>query len=675
MSSRVRDLWSTLALGATLVAGLAGCDQTLDPEDEARATAPRVTLHFNRPSANEEVGINTPVDDILVQMIDRARVSVDFAVMGFSKTTIVDALVRAWGRGVQLRFVGDARHAWGTVVGYHEMDRLNIPMAIGNQSHIMHNKFFIVDDRFVLTGTGNITSTGFDRNDNNWAFIDSPQVASDFKDEFEQMMRGRFGFGKDKIDNGNAYTVGDTRVETCFSPQEDCMGRILQGIDEATESIEFFIFAFTKDQVGSGLIAKHNEFERYNDCCSPGRRPRLSAEELAQCDAEITCETPYRRKFVRGVIDRSQLHSNGPYHEIYRLLANGLDLRIDGNDNSRTPGDYQAGGGRQHSKTMIVDGRTEDAVILTGSFNWSSSATVSNDETLLVLKGARMGARYVEYFDVLWGLGKDYGGNYVGDEDGTAAGDVIINEVMWDGYNGDCLHRSIAGLTVPCDDAEANTREQVNNDEFVELLNTTDRVIDLSLWTLTTQNDFVVGFYPGTVIGPYERFLVLGHNTQPYDDLYPHTRGGAYDKADFVMNMANDQRFLRLNLRNADFEIGLIDRRGVRVDRAGDGGPPFFGGRQSDPDGVVRNYSMVRSHIPCRDDGSDRPCVQVGDGADPRSWGIALGEGGGENVRPAYRDIIIATPGTPNPGTALPDEDPTFRSETGVRDSAEEQVP
>lgn len=662
------------ALSGLLIAGaLAGCEQTLDAEDELQSRTPRVTTHFNRPSSSAEVGVNTPVDDILVQMIDRSTATIDFAVMGFSKTTVVNALVRAWKRGVKLRFVGDARHAWGDVIGYMEMDRLNVPMAIGNQSHIMHNKFFIIDDRFVLTGTGNITSTGFDKNDNNWAFIDSPQVASDFRDEFEQMFSGHFGFGKSPQDNGNTFEVGDTVVETCFSPQEDCMGRILQGIDEATESIEFFIFAFTKDQVGSGLIAKHREFERYNDCCSPGRRPQLSSEELAVCDAEITCESPYRRKFVRGVIDRSQLHSNGPYHEIYRLLANGLDLRIDGNDNSYTPGDYQAGGGRQHSKTMIVDGHTDHAVILTGSFNWSSSATVSNDETLLVLNGARMGQDYTQYFDVLWGLGKDYGGNYIGDAEGTRQGDLIINEIMWDGYNGDCLHRTIAGLTVPCDDPDANGRSPVDNDEFVELLNTTGKVIDLSLWTLTTRNDFVVGFFPGTTIGPYERFLVVGQNTQPYDDLYPQTRGGAYDRADFVMNMANDQRFLRLNLRNADFELRLVDRQGQTMDVAGDGGPPFAGGRETGADGVTRNYSMVRLQRPCQSD-NGAPCVDVIDGAEPAAWASASGAPG-DNVRPAYRDIIVATPGTANPNTAVPAEDETFRTPTGERDDAESQIP
>ena len=34
-------------------------------------------------------------------------------------------------------------------------DQLGIPMISGNLFHIMHNKFFIIDERHVITGTGN----------------------------------------------------------------------------------------------------------------------------------------------------------------------------------------------------------------------------------------------------------------------------------------------------------------------------------------------------------------------------------------------------------------------------------------------------------------------------------------------------------------------------------------
>ena len=70
-------------------------------------------------------------------------------------------------------------------------------------------------------------------------------------------------------------------------------------------------------------------------------------------------------------------------------LNNGVPLQLDGNDNSRQPGDYQAGGGRLHSKTMVIDADGLNPTVITGSFNWSASATSANDEFLLVLRGPR----------------------------------------------------------------------------------------------------------------------------------------------------------------------------------------------------------------------------------------------------------------------------------------------
>lgn len=654
------SLW---ALGVLCAAAL-GCTRELDEPDRRAMFVPRVMAIFNLPGSDEPGGLDYNTDDMLVQMIERTRSTIDFSVMGFSQNTIIDALIRAHHRGVRLRFVGDARHYFGHQRAYEEFDRLGIEMQVGNQNHIMHDKFFVFDSRYVLTGTGNITPTGFGRNDNNWVSIDSPQVAADFVAEFEQQLRGRFGYSKEVIDNGNTYVVGDTVVEVHFSPQEDAMGRILEAVEGASHSVEFFIFAFTKDQLGSLFVAKHEEFEQYNRCCDPDRADALEGDEAAFCAEAITCEQPFVRKYVRGVIDRSQLHSNGPYHEVYRLITHGIEVRMDGNDNSRQPGDYQAGGGRQHAKTLVVDGRTPHAQVLTGSFNWSSSATLANDETLLVLRSERLGIEYSDYFDYLFRLAKRTGERWLGDGSGLRTGDVIFNEIGWDGYNGrvDPAETPDAGSTRP--------QDFVYNDEFIELLNTTGRPIDLSLWTIAAQDDFVVGLYPGTVIGPYERFLIVDHNVEAYDDLRPQMPDGAYTGADFVMNMANDQRFLRMNLANARFELRLLDPRGNVVDVAGDGGPPFAGGRewipgspQTDPRDL-RVRSMERVHFDCESD-PDPECRPIRNGRNASSWRACTdpAEELTVQIREGYERNVIATPGQPNSGfTAFPAEDPTWRA-------------
>ncbi len=622
------------------VLALAACATEPDLGDLEQARAPRIDVYFNEPGSRAANGSDALTDDILVQTIDLARSRIDASFYGLSRRTIIEALIRAHERGIRIRFVGDARTNAGYTGGYLDLDRLNIPMQVGNQNHIMHNKFMIVDGHRVFVGTGNITSNSFNNDNNNWLIIDSPDVAADFTAEFEQMFAGRFGAAKEIIENGNTYDVGDTRVEVYFSPQEDAMGRILEAIDQAEESIRFFIFAFTKDQVGAAFIRKHQEFERYNACCDPS-----VCTTAGGCCADVACEEPFRRRFVQGVIEQSQLHSNGPYHEVYRLLGAGVDVVMDGNDNARTPGDYQGGGARQHDKTMVIDAGLPTGRVLTGSFNWSASATQANDETMLVMQGERLARQYGEHFDSLYRQGREMGRDFVGRRE-IAVGDIVFNEIHWDGYNGD----------VDTSDASGDL---VYNDEFIELLNRTGRVIDLSLWTIASDDDFVVGFYPGTLIGPWERFLIADHVLAPFQDGVPQQSVSAFTNADFVMNVANDPRFLRLNLHNLAFRLRLLDPAGAQMDVAGNGGPPFAGGRREEG-GVLRNRSMERVHFDCA--GAD-DCAPIGPGDDPASWEACLLDEGGANVNEAYRAIVIASPGAPNSGGEdVPAEMADFRT-------------
>ncbi len=88
------------------------------------------------------------------------------------------------------------------------------------------------------------------------------------------------------------------------------------------------------------------------------------------------------------------------------------------------------------------------------------------------------------------------------------------------------------------------------------------------------------------------------------------------------------------------------------MDVAGNGGPPFAGGREN-IGGRLVNFSMERRH-------------PVLPGDDPNSWRRCDASEGSENVNPPFRDIIIATPGETNyvnlTDDTYPEPDNTFRS-------------
>lgn len=590
---------------------LFGCNPPPTQAEYDQTRGGNVEVFFNDPGSRLQNIWAPDAVDIMVDLIDSATATLDFAVMGFSQDEVVEAIVRAHDRGVAVRMVGDAGHLYNS--GYARMYDRHIPIVTGNLSHIMHDKFMVVDGRFIFCGTANWTPTDLIHNSNNFVMIDNPLVAEDFTAEFEQMFDGLFGHSKVEQDNGRSYQVGDTTVEVWFSPNEDALGRIQELIEAAQYSVRFTIFAFTKDQVGSSFIRAQERFEE------------------ADAAAGVDPSTDFReRRSVAGLIDQSQLHSNGQYHEVYRLLGAGVPMRMDGNDASRQPGDYQAGGGRLHSKTMVIDAYGEDPVVITGSFNWSASATQSNDEFMLVLKGPRVAQIYDEYFESLWANGRTMGGDRIGN-DGLEAGDVVINEVMWYGVT----PADLDGF-----------------DEFIELRNMTDREINLDLWQITNPDDFVVGLPPGSRLPPNGTFTIVDHVLEAYEDGAPQDEGSAYVTGDLVVNSYNDNRQSRLYLKDTALELILRDPGATVMDHIGDGGPAFAGGPEAST-GVTNGWaarSMERLPNP-------------GDGRDPANWkASSVSEGGawvnrepvciessqGGCVPTPYSSFIFATPGEPN---------------------------
>ncbi len=575
------------------------------PEDLDQTRGGRLDVFFNEPGTRQQNMWEPDAVQVMIETIRDARASIDFAVMGFARDEVVQELVAAHDRGVKVRMVGDAGHLNNS--GYAAFRERHIPMVSGNFNHIMHNKFMIVDSRFIFGGTANWTDTDLRHNSNNFFLLDSPAVAADFLQEFEQMFAGVFGHNKIEIDNGRFYQLGDTLVEVWFAPNEDVMGRILELVDAAEESVRFTIFAFTKDQVGSAFIRKQAEFAAKD------------AADGVPADASV-----FERRTVAGMIDQSQLHSNGQYHEVYRLLGAGIPLRMDANDNSQQPGDYQAGGGRLHSKTMLIDADGDNPVVITGSFNWSSSAAASNDEFLLIFHGLdaegattrRVSADFNEYFDKLWTNGRRMGQTRAG-EDGLEAGDIIINEVMWYG-----LHEG----------------DPDGFDEYIELRNLTDRDIELDLWSIANANDFVVGLPPGSIVPANGLFTILDHTMEVYQDGVPQDERSAFRNGDLVVNSFNDNRQSRLYLKDGALDLRLLDPDGNVIDRAGNGGPAYAGGPGSLPTdngsrAVVR--SMERRY-------------PAGDGTDAAQWYACSVDEGGDNVNEDYRERMLGTPGEDN---------------------------
>ena len=90
--------------------------------------------------------------EAVLRDIDEARRSIHVAAYVFTSKPIVQALVAAHQRGVDVETVLDKSNATVCYTQVAELVAAGVPMRINSQYAIMHDKFIVVDDTTMETG-------------------------------------------------------------------------------------------------------------------------------------------------------------------------------------------------------------------------------------------------------------------------------------------------------------------------------------------------------------------------------------------------------------------------------------------------------------------------------------------------------------------------------------------
>jgi hypothetical protein len=201
----------------------------------------------------------TPMEDALLSLIDGATTSIDVALYGLNRQSIVDALSAADNRGVTVRVVGDDDAASGAYsTSYQALTDAGITIVTDASGDIEHNKFAIIDGQIVWTGSTNLTDTGFTLNANNSVVITGTTLAGVYTTEFEEMWSGTFH--ADKADNTpHLFDYDGTLVESYFSPSDLVAFEVWDELADADATIHFAMFFWTDDlhtKAGRGRIGR-----------------------------------------------------------------------------------------------------------------------------------------------------------------------------------------------------------------------------------------------------------------------------------------------------------------------------------------------------------------------------------------------------------------------------------
>jgi phosphatidylserine/phosphatidylglycerophosphate/cardiolipin synthase-like enzyme len=129
-------------------------------------------------------------DQVLTSWINSSEKTLDAAIYGLTDSDIAAAFVRAKARGVKVRLIEDRSQSMGKRNALPPIRNAGIAVRVqkGSGGGILHNKFLIIDNKYVVTGSFNWTVNAAEKNDENFVVLDDE--ASKFEPEFERLWSG-----------------------------------------------------------------------------------------------------------------------------------------------------------------------------------------------------------------------------------------------------------------------------------------------------------------------------------------------------------------------------------------------------------------------------------------------------------------------------------------------------
>ncbi|MBN3733158.1 phospholipase D family protein [Burkholderia sp. Tr-20390] len=125
---------------------------------------------------------------LVLDVINRADVSVRMMAYTFTAPDIARALVRAKRRGVDVRVVVDASesHSRAAVAAMNILVNAGVPVRVNGQYKIQHDKVLIVDGKHVETGSFNYSAAAERSNSENAIVLwNHPELAKQYSEHWE----------------------------------------------------------------------------------------------------------------------------------------------------------------------------------------------------------------------------------------------------------------------------------------------------------------------------------------------------------------------------------------------------------------------------------------------------------------------------------------------------------
>ena len=248
----------------------------------------------------------------------------------------------------------------------------------GRSSPSVHNKFVVEvtsdgQPVRVLTGSTNWTVTGLCTQLNNVLLLQRPVIAKHYRDQWDALVAAGDDMTAD-LKASNAQATSDDDIELFFAatkdgPEMDAVKTLIEGAKQGVLSLMFMpgnsplLEAILKQAQGDQLYVR-----------GVVSSVRATGDDIVRVGSQVIKSGEDPKSFHRNVeVPEGVPADNKPSwaeaeFPVQEFMAAGLIAIV-------------------HSKVIVIDPFSPDCIVVTGSHNFSESASEKNDENLVIIKG------------------------------------------------------------------------------------------------------------------------------------------------------------------------------------------------------------------------------------------------------------------------------------------------
>ena len=133
-------------------------------------------------------------ESIIIKNIDDSKEFINIAMYYFTDREIAQSIIRAKDRGVNIKIYLDRLqvNAEYSKSRYFINNGIEEGIRISSNNYIMHNKFAVIDDKIVITGSYNWTASAGERNDENLLVIDDENIVKKYQNQFNNLWNNKY---------------------------------------------------------------------------------------------------------------------------------------------------------------------------------------------------------------------------------------------------------------------------------------------------------------------------------------------------------------------------------------------------------------------------------------------------------------------------------------------------